>query len=182
MLDFRFVQHRRLLAKAATVAAILITLGAVRMDAQSFIHVGDNEAVVEKKRVVIAFPMPYYRIKAPDPAVIGHYVWRISVEEGKHFSVVLAADTAMRTGSFKQIVRASTLRLCPEKWDGAALGCTQPLSGSADVVGDMIWVSVEDSTLVARLRTARPVMFWRYVMEPGGRYAVQRMKFFYDDK
>jgi hypothetical protein len=138
----------------------------------------DTGIDVRTDRMTISFPAPYLHVRTPKPAVTGFYVWRMSTGGDSAFSVVLVADTAMRTTDFRRIVGASTVRICPSP-AVSALQCTRRIDGRARVTVDGVVVEVRDSATVARIRRARPSTYWQYVVEPGARFRVRQLPITY---
>lgn len=164
-------------ARGALLAAAVFVASASRASAQPIRRASDEPAWVEKNRIVIFLPLPYAEMKAPEPPVAGYFVWRITVETLQPFSVVVMSDTALRTSRSADVLRASTVRLCADPTVESARACTLPTSASMEIAGDHFRIILRDAALVARVRRERPAMYWRYVVEPGGRYALTQHPF-----
>jgi hypothetical protein len=138
----------------------------------------DQRAVVSASKIVFSFPRPYNLVEAPNPPLLGYYAWRVSIETTPALSFVLSTPTPLRTQDHDAIVRASSLRLCPSSTSTIA-ECTKPIEGEGHVNAQSIKLELKDASLIALIRKARPEAYWRTVIEPGGRYAVDQLFFRY---
>lgn len=136
--------------------------------------------VVEKDRVQITMGRPLLRVRVPKSEQAGYYSWRFDVLADSTArvalaSIVLAADSAMRSANPRDIVNGSTLRRCAEPRDFSSRRCTLVLHDSARVDGDSLRVVIRDSTLVALMWVTRPRTVTSSVFQPGGRFRVDQM-------
>jgi len=148
-----------------------------RAQAQRVLRTSEEPASVEKDKITFFLPLPYDRMKAPETPVIGYYVWRIIVETLRPFSIVVTSDTALRTDKSRDVLRATSVRLCADPVVESARECRAPISAKMEVEFDHFRVIIRDAELVARVRRERPESYARYVVEPGGRYVLSRQLF-----
>jgi hypothetical protein len=141
--------------------------------AQSRLKIEDS-AQVFFERVVIKVPPPYQYVQKPHPPVAGFYAWRMSFAGQSNLTVVLRTDSALRTSSTHEVVRASTLRRCPAD-ARSVLDCTAPLLGSARVGRDAIIIEITDPDFMTLVRQRHPDAIVRHVFEPGGRFRVNHI-------
>jgi len=128
----------------------------------------EDVGTVERERVSLSFPPPRLMSRNTSDTV-GFYAWRVTIPAPDPFSMVLIADTAVRTTSLKEIARASSLRLCP---DGMSIGmreCRRSIAARIDVRRGSIVAVVTDTAIIARLRSSRPLYYVRSSIAPRGR-------------
>jgi hypothetical protein len=143
---------------------------------------GETKAQVYADHIRIYYPVPFELVSDPAKPVAGIFAWMFSVEEHGGFSVVLTADTAMRTSNVNNILKHSSLRLCAETTPTNVRSCTNPVKGVAKNMGGWVEIDIDDKALLARIRTERPQNYWRYVYEPNGRYRIDRKLLDYRDR
>lgn len=134
----------------------------------------DDKAEVFRDQIFVAFPLPYLHVKRPDPPVAGFYAWRASFGGEADMTVVLRADTALRSSSNRAVVRASSLRRCPADAK-SVMDCTLPLRGNARAGIDVITLQITDPDFVALVRQRHPEAIVRHAIEPGGRFRVDHI-------
>lgn len=159
----------------ALVGGIVTSLFAEAADAQDSASV-----VVEKDRVQITLGRPLLSVRVPKSEQAGYYRWRFDVLSDSTTravlaSIVLAADSAMRSANPRDIVRGSTLRRCAEPGDVSSRRCTIVLNDSARVDGESLRVVIRDSFIVALMWANRPRTVTGSVFQPGGRFRVDQM-------
>lgn len=164
---------------AAQRAAAQIAANAAQVAAQEALA---NAAVVENSRIRLVIPRPLPSRRRPSEPSVGHYAWQISVPEPAAFTLVLLADSAMRSTSLSDILRASTLRLCPTVMPGSLLECVTPIRAKVETYRDGIRVTIEDKDFVARVRRERPVFCALSAIEPGGRIQMMEHSWVYKDR
>lgn len=134
----------------------------------------DKKADVFREQIDVTFPLPYLDVRKPEPPVVGFYAWRVSFGGAADLTVVLRADTALRTSSSWAVVRASSLRRCPPNAT-SVMDCTAPIRGRARVGADAIIVEITDPDFVKLVRQRGPEVLVRHVFEPGGRFRVDHI-------
>lgn len=154
------------------IAASVFTRAAAAQDSAS--------VVVEHDRVQIAVGRPLLRVNVPKSEQAGYYSWRFDVLSDSTArvvlaSIVLAADSAMRSANARDIVNGSALRRCAEPRDFSSRRCTMALNDSARVDGDSLRVTIRDSSIVALMWATRPRTVTSSVFQPGGRFRVDQM-------
>lgn len=167
----------RAMRRGAMPAVAVLVGAASTAEAQMMRRPSDEPAIVDKNRIVIFLPLPYEAMKPPNPPVAGYFVWRVTVETLQPFSVVVTSDTALHSSKAADVLRATTVRLCADPTVESARACTSPTSASMEVAVDHFRIILRDAALVARVRRERPAMYWRYVVEPGGRFALTQHPF-----
>ena len=163
------------------VLSVAMVIGLLPSLAHAQRQVSALNAVVRDKQVVIAFPAPYTSAKRPASTPLSFYAWRIFVEAPVPFTMVLMADTAMRSSKPEDILRASSLRLCPTASPRSVLECTRPLEASTELYLQYFRLTIRDTSIVARMRRERPLMYWRSVIEPNGRIQLVQQRWEYED-
>jgi hypothetical protein len=138
-------------------------------------------AVVSNKQITVDFPPLSATGSTVASRQIGFYAWRISVDAPGAFTIVLMADTAMRLTKPDDILRASTLRLCPTASPRSVLECTALLEARVTGSPQHVRVTIRDTAFVARVRRDRPFVYWRSVIEPGGRIQLAQLRWEYVD-
>ena len=138
----------------------------------------DRKAEVFRESIEVVFPLPYLNVRKPEPPVAGFYAWRVSFGGQADLTVVLRADTALRSSSNRTVVGASSLRRCPTDAT-SVLDCTAPLRGHARVGMDVITLEITDPAFVALVRKRQLSVLVRQVFEPGGRFRVDHVGILY---
>lgn len=128
----------------------------------------EDEGIIERNRVSLSFPPPR-ELERTNSDTDGYYAWRVTIPAPDPFSMVLIADTAMRTTSLKDIARASSLRLCPDGMASGMRACRAPIAARIDVKRGSIVAVVTDAAIIARLRLHRPFYYLRSSIAPRGR-------------
>ncbi len=126
-------------------------------------------AVVEKKAIHITIPRPVNTKRPASVSMVGFYAWRIAVQAPVPFTIVLMADTAMRTTELKDILRASTLRMCPTASPNSLLDCVATIRAKTELHGEEFTLQISDADFIARIRQERPMYYSRSTIEPRGR-------------
>ncbi len=163
---------------AARRAAAQIAANAAQVAAQDALV---NAAIVENSRIRIAIPRPPASKRRTSEPPVGFYAWQISVPEPTPFTLVLIADSAMRSTSLNDILRASTLRLCPVVMPVSVLECVALIRAKAETFRDGIRVTIEDKDFIARIRRERPMFCSLSAIEPGGRIQMVEQSWVYKD-
>lgn len=140
-----------------------------------------NAAVVENSRIRITIPRPLASKRRSTEPPVGYYAWQISTPEPGAFTLVLIADSAMRSTSLNDILRASTLRLCPVVMPVSVLECVALIRAKAETYRDGIRVTIEDKDFIARIRRERPMFCSLSAIEPGGRIQMVEQSWVYKD-
>jgi hypothetical protein len=141
-----------------------------------------ESAVVDDRQVrfEIARHSPFDPV--PDErSRVGYYAWRISVDAPERFTMVLMADTAMRASTLKDILRASTLRMCPSAVPASMLDCTVPIKARTELDADHFRLIIDDTEFVSRVRRERPLYYTRGRIEPLGRVQLVQRAWLYRD-
>ena len=165
----------------AAIALFLSSARQVRAQANPYITT-ETQAEVYKDHIRIYFPLPFERIDKPSKPFAGFYAWMFSVESPHGFSIVVTADTALRTSDLKEIMKHSTLRLCSEITPTNVRTCHLPVKGTFTEQGSWLNVEITDTALVSRVTLDRPQNYWRYLYEPNGRFRIDRKFFSYRDR
>lgn len=142
-----------------------------------------ESAVVKDKEIRIDIPRPsaFERVSDARPQV-GYYAWRISVEAPEPFTMVLMADTAMRSSDMRQILRASTLRMCPSSSPPSLLDCKDLIKSKTELNDDQFSLTINDKDFVDRIRRDRPMFYWRGRIYPNGRVQLVQKPWAYQDR
>ena len=139
-----------------------------------------NTIVVTRNRVVFMFMQPDVTVALANRDRFGHYVWRWDVNEGvTAFSLVFAADTAMRTSDFGDIVRAGRVRRCRSVFETSALACTQPIDAFVARQGSGFRIEVSDTSVLNAVRIGQPHTATAITFAPLGRSVTTTSKFLY---
>ncbi len=142
------------------------------------IHPYDRSAEVHQKRIVVRLPLPYMHETFPNPPISGYYAWKISFGGDAEATVVLRTDSAVRALSVNDVMKETSLYLCPPNAT-SVLACTQKAAGTARAKRDLIEVEVADLSVVTRVREKRPDSILRQTFEPGGQYRVDYIQIRY---
>lgn len=141
-----------------------------------------DSAVVEADNVMLLLaPLPK-RWRHDLAGKRGYFSWRIDVLSGAGLSIVLAADTAMRTTDVKRIVEGSTLRRCASPEIMSARNCT--ITMPADTVFeriDYVQFHLRDTAIVNYFRRSRPAQLTGTIHEPEGRFRIDVIPIAYHD-
>ena len=164
----------------AVAIACSSVLGLQSLEAQTkgFRAPEDWPAEVSLDKIIFSFPLPYSEVEKPKPPTLGHYAWRVTIESKPATSFVLFTTKPIATDQFKDLIEASTLRLCPAT-TSTIEECTTPLKGNGHVSGERVTIDIRDLTIVNQIRKLRPEAYWRTVIEPGGHYQVDQLYFLY---
>lgn len=139
-------------------------------------------AVVENTMIRIDIARPgIYERRADAQSQVGYYAWRVSVNAPEPFTLVLMSDTAMRSTNLREILRASTLRMCPSAAPDSLLDCTIPIRARTDLRTDEFSLIISDKDFVNRIRRERPQLYTRSRIEPRGRIQVATKAWRYAD-
>lgn len=141
-----------------------------------------DSAVVEDDNVMLLLaPLPKrYRYELAGKR--GYFSWRIDALSGAGLSVVLAADSMMRTTDVKSIVKGSTLRRCLDPTEPTVRKCAQPMpTDSAHERLDYVQITLRDTAIVNYFRNARPSQVTATFHEPEGRFRVDVIPIAYYD-
>ena len=155
------------------VIALLCMFDTSTCEAQAELKVEDT-AQVYFERILVTFPVPYLHVRKPDPPVPGFYAWRLSFGGQRDLTVVLRADTVLRSSDSRTVVRASSLRRCPANAE-SVLDCITPMAGTARVSGNDIILEITEPAFVALVRERQPHAIVRHIFEPGGRFRVNHI-------
>lgn len=166
----------------ATAAAIVVTLLPLRARAQTMFVDKTGIAYVDKTQVEFVLPQPELYGPQAFTQALGHYAWRVVIDDRSDASFVLAPDTAMQSHNLTAIVKASRLRLCANAGVPSALDCTEPFTGKVKVYLSQISVVITDAAFLERIRRIRPGYFWLRTFWPPARFEEMRLKFIYRDK
>lgn len=139
-------------------------------------------AVVEKDRLLFTIPGAVVKVPLPESQRYGFYLWRLDTSDREGLSMVLAADTAMRTANLVDIVRSSRLRLCPTAKEPSGLNCTRPLIGGASAHDTDVRMEIRDTGVVSMVRRRRPVAVWMTSYSPQGLFRIDSLKIVYRDR
>ena len=134
----------------------------------------EDTAQVYFERILVTFPVPYLHVRKPDPPVPGFYAWRLSFGGQRDLTVVLRADTVLRSSDSRAVVRASSLRRCPANAK-SVLDCVTPMVATARVSGNEIILEITEPAFVALVRERQPHAIVRHIFEPGGRFRVNHI-------
>ena len=134
----------------------------------------EDTAQVYFERILVTFPVPYLHVRRPDPPVPGFYAWRLSFGGQRDLTVVLRADTVLRSSDSRAVVRASSLRRCPANAK-SVLDCVTPMVATARVSGNEIILEITEPAFVALVRERQPHAIVRHIFEPGGRFRVNHI-------
>ena len=174
-----------------TVVAALLIVCCEAADAQGFPpqrfpqrrETSVNESVtVLDRQISFEFAWRDAFERAPDAAEVGYYAWRISVDAPEPFTMVLMADTAMRSSQLQRIVRASTLRMCPSATPASILECTTPIKARTETDALSFRLIIDDKEFVDRIRHERPLYYTSGHIEPRGRVKTVQPAWQYRDK
>lgn len=138
--------------------------------------------VVEKSRVYIRIPSPGLPNRRVSQGHVGFYAWQVSVPDPEPFTIVLIADTAMRSADRKDILRASTLRMCPSASPNSLRDCVVRIKARAESYLDGIRLVIDDKAFVARMRRERPRFCSLTAIEPRGRISTIEKTWIYKDR
>ena len=161
----------------AVVSFVAFVAWAPHAHAQPIQRASEAPAPVDKSRITFFLPLPYDLLKVPQAPVVGYFVWRITVETAQPFSIVVTSDTALRSNKAGELLRATSVRLCADPLVESAHECNAPVSAVMEVADDHFRITIRDADLVARVRRERPPLYWRYVIEPRGRYVLSQQRF-----
>lgn len=141
-----------------------------------------NTIVVTRNRVVFMYLEPDVTASLTKGDRYGYYVWRWDVTEGvSPFSLVFAADTAMRTTNFGDIVKSSRVRRCSSIFQTAALTCTIPVEAFVTRQGQGFRIEVADSIIYNAMKTAQPRTAMGLTFTPLGRSVAATINVLYVD-
>lgn len=159
-------------------AVALLTAAPALAKAQLGVKPVLDATVVEENAVTFSFPLPYAPVKPPNPPIAGFYAWRITTVGDSAISMVLASDSPVRSNNLDQVIRTSTLRLCPST-ESQILQCVQVVRGQGKAKANGIEMTLRDTSVINRLRRLGHRTYWRYAFEPGGHFHIEKLSFAY---
>lgn len=129
-----------------------------------------NTIFVTSTSVWFMYMEPGATVELPKSQRHGHYVWRWNMTEGtRPFSLVFAADTAMRTDKLGDIVKASRVRRCRNIFETVTAACDEPVQASVVRFSNGFRIEVTDSALVNAFKLGRPSSAKGVFLSPLGR-------------
>lgn len=162
--------------KCALLGAVALAVFGIRVDAQIIPIPADGPVVMERERMVIALPLPRGDSKS---ARSGYYIWRITSDSPRPFSVVITTDTAVRFKDAASVLRVVSARRCEDPLVVSARECKLPITNRIEVGMDHFRVIIRDPELLRSIRREPVDSVWRYVVRPGGGFVLSRVAFEY---
>ena len=136
--------------------------------------ISDVPVTVNARTIRVGFPLRASKQGSEVPPTAGYWAWRFSTGGEEPVSVVLMSNTILRTGRVSDVVKASSLRLCPTA-QTSSLSCERRIRGRIELSDTTLFIVVEEPEIVARVNRTRPSYLWRQVIQPEGRVAVTRL-------
>lgn len=126
--------------------------------------------VVTRSRVIFMYVEPEIAVSLAKEERTGYYVWRWNMTDGASpFSLVFAADTAMRTSNFGDIVKSARVRRCNSIFETSAANCVNPVEAFVTRQGAGFRIEVTDSIIMNAMKAAQPKTVSARVFSPLGR-------------